>query len=344
MFAVSELLKSRAFRLSVAFLLLLLVSLLALKAGAVALSWSEFLSLLRQPVAADELQRMVVFQLRLPRILFAALVGGALALSGTAMQALFRNPLAEPGLVGLSAGAALGTVLALSMGLSGLLWTGLAGFFGGLLAMVGAYFLGRRFTGLAGMLLAGMAMNACAMSLVSLLISYASDAQLRSFSFWSLGSLTRANWTMVSVFLPWTLLWSAMICYHWRALNALLLGEREAHHLGFDLLRLRRIMIASIALLVGPLVAVTGGVAFVGLVVPHLLRLRLGADHRLLLPLSALVGAAVLVLADWLSRVVVLPAELPVGVVTSLVGGPYFLWLLARAPREQASPLRRLGA
>ena len=122
------------------------------------------------------------------------------------------------------------------------------------------------------------------------------------------------------------------------------LGEREAHHLGFDLLRTRRIMIASIALLVGPLVAVTGGVAFVGLVVPHLLRLRVGADHRLLLPLSALVGATVLVLADWLSRVVVLPAELPVGVVTSLVGGPYFLWLLARTPREQASQPRRTAA
>lgn len=341
---MSDLFKSRAARLSIAFLLLLLVLLLALKAGAVALSWSEFLSLLLHPFSAEELQRMVVFQLRLPRILFAALVGGALALSGTAMQALFRNPLAEPGLVGLSAGAAFGTVLALSMGLSGLFWTGVAGFSGGLLAMTVAYFLGRRFTGLAGMLLAGMAINACAMSFVSLMITYASDAQLRSFSFWSLGSLTRANWTMVSALLPWTLLWSAIICYHWKVLNALLLGEREAHHLGFDLLRTRRIMIASIALLVGPLVAVTGGVAFVGLVVPHLLRLRVGADHRLLLPLSALVGATVLVLADWLSRVVVLPAELPVGVVTSLVGGPFFLWLLARTPREQASQPRRAGS
>lgn len=320
----------RSVRLIIALLALLLVMLFALKAGAVAVSWPEFLSLLLQPSSSDELQRLVVFQLRLPRILFAAVVGSALALSGASMQALFRNPLAEPGLVGLSAGAAFGTVLALSIGLSGLFWIGMAGFAGGLLALAIAYHLGRRFEGLAGILLAGVAINACAMSIVSVLITYASDAQLRSYSFWSLGSLTRANWTLIGLLLPWTFIWSCVICFHWRVLNALLIGEREAHHLGFDLVRTRRIMMLSIALLVGPLIAVTGGVAFVGLIVPHLLRMRAGSDHRLLLPLSALVGAIVLVLADWLSRVVVLPAELPVGVVTSLVGGPYFLWLLAR--------------
>lgn len=326
---------SRSARLIVALISLMVVLLFALKGGAVALTWADYFSLLTRPFASDELQRMVVFQLRLPRILFAALVGGALALSGTAMQALFRNPLAEPGLVGLSAGAAFGTVLALSAGLSGLIWIGLAGFAGGLVAMMIAYALGRRFQGLAGMLLAGVAINACAMSVVSLLITYASDAQLRSYSFWSLGSLTRANWSVVGLLLPWTLLWSCVICFHWRVLNALLIGEREAHHLGFDLTRIRGIMMVSIALLVGPLIAVTGGIAFVGLVVPHLLRMRFGSDHRLLLPMSALVGAIVLVLADWLSRVVVLPAELPVGVVTSLFGGPFFLWLLMRMKAGQ---------
>lgn len=327
---MSVLSKSSGTRLAFALFLLLIVMLFALKAGSVTLSWSEFASLLFHPFSANEMQRLVVFQLRLPRILFAALVGAALALSGTAMQALFRNPLAEPGLVGISAGAAAGTVLALTLGFTGLLWTGVAGFAGGLMAIATAYVLGRKFAGLAGMLLAGIAINACAMSVVSLMITYASDSQLRSFTFWSLGSLTRANWRWVMAMLPWTLFWSCVICFKWRVLNALLIGEREAHHLGFDLIKTRRIMMVAIALLVGPLIAVTGGVAFVGLVIPHMIRMRMGSDHRLLLPMSALIGATALVLADWLSRVVVLPAELPVGVVTSMVGGPYFLWMLAR--------------
>lgn len=299
------------------------------------MTWSDFFSILLHPYTGDDLQRSVIFQLRLPRILFAALVGSALALSGAAMQALFRNPLAEPGLVGLSAGAAFGTVLALSIGLGGLLVTSLCGFAGALIAMLVAYQLGKRFPGMAGLLLAGMAINACAMSLVSLMITFGSDAQLRSFSFWALGSLSRANWPLVSALLPWSLFWMWVIARQWRALNALLLGEREAHHLGFDLVRIRRTMMVALSLLVGPLVAVTGGIAFVGLLIPHLLRMRIGADHRLLLPLSALVGASVLVFADWLSRVVVLPAELPVGVMTSLVGGPFFLWLLFRASKSR---------
>ncbi len=316
--------------LSLAALLLAVVALLALKSGAISVSWREFLSILFQPAEADAFQRSVVFQLRMPRIVFAMIVGSALAVSGTAMQALFRNPLAEPGLIGLSAGAALGAVLALMLGLGSLFMTGLAGFLGALVATLVAYVLGKKYSGMTGLLLAGIAINACAMSLVSLMITFASDAQLRSFAFWSMGSLTRASWTGVILLLPWTILWMYVICRQWRVLNALLLGEREAHHLGFDLVRVRRIMILAIAMLVGPLVAVTGGVAFVGLVVPHILRMRVGADHRLLLPLSCLVGAMTLLLADWLARVIVLPGELPVGVVTSLIGGPFFMWLLTR--------------
>lgn len=314
--------------------LLLLVALIALKSGAVSVSWYEFFSLLFQPAETDSFQRSVVLQLRLPRVLFAMIVGAALALSGAAMQALFRNPLAEPGLIGLSAGAALGAVSALTLGFSGLLATGTAGFIGALVATLIAYLLGKRYPGVAGLLLAGIAINACAMSLVSLMISFASDAQLRSYSFWSMGSLTRASWSGIWVLLPWTLFWSFVVFSQWRALNALLLGEREAHHLGFDLNRIRRLLTLAVALLVGPLVAVTGGVAFIGLVVPHIVRMRVGSDHRLLLPLSCIVGAITLVLADWLARIVVLPAELPVGVVTSLVGSPFFLWLLIRTPQS----------
>jgi iron complex transport system permease protein len=277
----------------------------------------------------------VLFELRLPRVLFAIIVGGALALSGAVMQALFRNPLAEPTLIGISAGASLGAVTALLLGFGSLLSTGLAGFAGATLATVAAYLVGRRIPGVAGLLLAGIAINAFALSLVSLLITFASDTQFRSFAFWSLGSLTRASWSSLVWLLPWSVLLSLLLVLRWRVLNALLLGEREAQHLGFDLKRVRLELIFGICLLVGPLVAVTGGIAFIGLVMPHVVRMWLGADHRLLLPMSWIGGAVALLLADGLARLVVMPAELPVGVITSLVGGPFFLWLLL-SRRDQA--------
>ena len=306
----------------------------SLKAGGLALSWSEFFSLLLGHQASDPVMRTVLFELRLPRVLFAVIVGGALALSGAVMQALFRNPLAEPTLIGISAGASLGAVSALLLGFGGLLYTGLAGFVGAIIATFAAYLVGRRYPGVAGLLLAGIAINAFALSLVSLLVTFASDAQFRSFAFWSLGSLTRASWSSLVWLLPWSVLLSLWLCTRWRVLNALLLGERETHHLGFDLVRVRRELITVICLLVGPLIAVTGGVAFIGLVVPHVLRLWRGADHRLLLPLSWVGGAIALLLADGLARLVIVPAELPVGVITSLVGGPFFLWLLLRSAQR----------
>jgi len=302
----------------------------SLKAGGLALSWSEFFSLLFGQQVSDPIMHTVLFELRLPRVLFAIIVGGALALSGAVMQALFRNPLAEPALIGISAGASLGAVSALLLGFGGLLYTGTAGFVGALIATFVAYVVGRRYPGVAGLLLAGIAVNAFALSLVSLLVTFASDAQFRSFAFWSLGSLTRASWSSLMWLLPWSVLLSLWLCQRWRVLNALLLGERETHHLGFDLVRVRRELIIVICLLVGPLIAVTGGVAFIGLVIPHVLRIWRGADHRLLLPLSWVGGAIALLLADGLARLVIVPAELPVGVITSLVGGPFFLWLLLR--------------
>jgi len=277
----------------------------------------------------------VLFELRLPRILFAIIVGGALALSGTVMQALFRNPLAEPTLIGISAGASLGAVTALMLGFGSLLASGFAGFAGAIIATSAAYLIGRRYPGVAGLLLAGIAINAFALSLVSVLITFASDTQFRSFAFWSLGSLTRASWPGLVWLLPWSVLISLWLVARWRVLNALLLGEREALHLGFALNRVRRELIIAICLLVGPLVAVTGGIAFIGLVMPHILRRWLGADHRLLLPMSWIGGAVALLLADGLALMVVMPAELPVGVITSLVGGPFFLWLLLRGTPQK---------
>lgn len=311
-------------------LVLLGLALVSLRAGAVDLAWRDFFALLLGRDVDDPLLRTVLFDLRLPRVLFAIIVGGALALSGAVMQALFRNPLAEPTLIGISSGASLGAVTALLLGFGSLLYTGLAGFAGAMLASFSAYLVGRRYAGVAGLLLAGIAINAFALSMVSLLITFASDTQFRSFAFWSLGSLTRASWASLSWLLPWSLVLSFLLVVRWRVLNALLLGEREAYHLGFELKRVRRTLIILICLLVGPLVAVTGGIAFIGLVIPHIFRIWLGADHRLLLPMSWMGGAIALLLADGLARMVVMPAELPVGVITSLVGGPFFLWLLLR--------------
>ncbi|WP_422245326.1 FecCD family ABC transporter permease [Zwartia sp.] len=317
-------------------LVLLGLMLIALRAGAVDMPWSDFFALLLGREVADPLMQTVLFELRLPRVLFAIIVGGALALSGAVMQALFRNPLAEPTLIGISAGASLGAVTALLLGFGGLLVGGLAGFAGAVMATFAAYWIGRRYPGVAGLLLAGIAINAFALSLVSVLITFASDAQFRSFSFWSLGSLTRASWSGLVWLLPWSVVISLWLVARWRVLNALLLGEREALHLGFALNRVRRELIIAICLLIGPLVAVTGGIAFIGLVMPHVLRLWLGADHRLLLPMSWIGGAMALLLADGLARLVVMPAELPVGVITSLVGGPFFLWLLLRASTNKS--------
>ena len=314
--------------LSGAMLILSCLTLLSLRAGAVDVPWSEFFALISGREAGDPILQTVLFELRLPRVLFAIIVGGALALSGAVMQALFRNPLAEPTLIGISSGASLGAVTALLFGFGSVLATGLAGFAGAMIATVAAYMVGRRMPGVAGLLLAGIAINAFTLSVVSLLITFTSDTQFRSFTFWSLGSLTRASWSSLVWLLPWSVLLSLWLVLRWRVLNALLLGEREAQHLGFDLKRVRLELIFGICLLVGPLVAVTGGIAFIGLVMPHVVRLWLGADHRLLLPMSWMGGAAALLLADGLARLVLMPTELPVGVITSLVGGPFFLWLL----------------
>jgi len=314
--------------LSGAVVVLFCLALLSLRAGAVEVPWSDFFALISGREAGDPILQTVLYELRLPRVLFAIIVGGALAVSGAVMQALFRNPLAEPTLIGISSGASLGAVTALLFGFGSVLATGLAGFAGAMIATVAAYLVGRRMPGVAGLLLAGIAINAFALSVVSLLITFTSDTQFRSFAFWSLGSLTRASWSSLVWLLPWSVLLSLWLVMRWRVLNALLLGEREAQHLGFDLKRVRLELIFGICLLVGPLVAVTGGIAFIGLVMPHVVRLWLGADHRLLLPLSWIGGAAALLLADGLARLMVMPAELPVGVITSLVGGPFFLWLL----------------
>ena len=312
-------------------LVLLGAVVLASSGGAFSIAWFELPSLVSgdaNPLTA--LQARILFEVRLPRVVFSAVVGGALALAGVVMQALFRNPLAEPGLVGISSGAALGAVIAIVLTSGSFLVVAGFAFAGSLLATGLAYHLGRAHPGVSGLLLAGIAINTVAGSVLGVLTYAADDTQLRDLTFWSMGSLAGAHWSMLIVVLPLVCVLMTLTCWQWRTLNALLLGEHEASHLGFRSVQVRRRLIVLTALLVGPLVALTGGIGFVGLVVPHLVRLLVGANHCFLMPLSVLTGAALLTLADWGARVWLAPAELPVGLVTSLVGGPFFFLLLVR--------------
>ncbi|MFA9440983.1 FecCD family ABC transporter permease, partial [Uliginosibacterium sp. sgz301328] len=312
--------------------LLVLIAIGAAASGALTIPRLRILPLLLSaPTDGEEIMwRNVLIEVRLPRIVLAIIVGGGLALSGAVMQALFRNPLAEPGLIGISLGGAMGAVAAIVLGASGLWGIAPAAFAGSLAATAMAYKLGSLRPGVANLLLAGVAINAICASFVGLFTYQANDVQLRNLTFWNMGSLAGANWSMLAWLVPLVAVLCALLIRDWRAMNALLLGEREAQHLGFDLKRLRRRLIVLTAMLVGPLVAVTGTISFVGLVVPHLIRLPLGADHRWLLPNTLVGGAIALSLADWVARLVVIPAELPIGIVTSLVGGPFLLWMLTR--------------
>lgn len=322
-------------------MLLLAAAIGGMAVGAMPLSAAQVLGALLRWLdgAPAQGQDAVVLTLRLPRVLMATLVGAALACSGATMQGLFRNPLVEPGLVGVSAGAALGAIGMIVLGgavtaasppLLGSFGIAGAAFAGGLLATLLVYLFGARRPGVATLLLAGVAINAIAMAGVGVLTYVANEHQLRDLTFWTLGSLGGTSWARLGAVAPLMLLPLLCLPGHARALNALLLGEREASLLGFDPRRLRRRLVVLAALATGAAVAMCGVIGFVGLLVPHVLRLLWGPDHRLLLPGSALAGASLMIGADAVARVVVAPSELPVGVITALLGGPFFLWLLSR--------------
>ncbi|MCG6370314.1 FecCD family ABC transporter permease [Vibrio fluvialis] len=281
---------------------------------------------------------LVIHEIRFPRTLLCMLVGAILALCGTVMQGLFRNPLAEPGIIGVSAGASLGAALAIVM-LGNLnfdaRWMNaitlpLCAFLGGALTTIVVYRLGtNKFgTSVTIMLLAGVAISAVSGAGIGYLNYVADDQMLRDLTLWSMGSFAGANWQSITL-CGITLL--GLYFYFTRramALNALLLGESEARHLGIPIQRLKRALIVLSAVGVGVTVSAAGMIGFVGLVVPHLGRMLVGPDHRNLLPVSALLGALLLTIADMFARVAAAPAELPIGIVTALVGAPFFLYLL----------------
>lgn len=283
-----------------------------------------------------------VIDIRLPRVLLALLVGAALAQAGAALQGLVRNPLAEPGLVGISSGAALAaaclTVLAppLFDAIPARFVLPAATFVGGAAAAALVLRLARidGTTRPGALLLAGLALNAMAGAGIGLFTQLASDQALRSLTFWMFGSLGKAGWPEIAVGAPLLVLTIVLIPRQAGALNALLLGEREAGHLGVDVEVLKRRVTVLVVVAAATAVALAGIIAFVGLIVPHLVRLWRGPDHRELLPLSALLGAGLLTVADTLARLALAPAELPIGILTAIVGGPFFLALLLRHRAE----------
>lgn len=284
---------------------------------------------------------IIIYDIRLPRVILGALIGASLAVSGAVMQGLFRNPLADPGIVGVSSGAGLGalsvivlgnTFLAPVIALLGLYALPLAAFFSALVFTFILYCVATRHgqTSIATMLLAGIALGAMATAYMGVLTYIADDRQLRDLTFWLLGSLAGASWMKIAATSPFFVLALLVSPFLARGLNGLALGEAAASHLGIPVQRFKGIAIVMVAAATGASVAVSGVIGFVGVVVPHLLRLIIGPDHRYLLPAAALLGASLLLLADAVSRTIVAPAELPIGIVTAAVGAPVFLWILLR--------------
>ncbi|OIN59976.1 Fe3+-siderophore ABC transporter permease [Arsenicibacter rosenii] len=291
--------------------------------------------------AVDAQQETILLVIRLPRILLGVLVGAVLSMAGASIQGLFRNPLADPGLIGISSGASLMAVVMIVLqinlftglsALSGLYALSLAAFTGATGATLLVYFLSRQGgrTVVSTMLLVGIAVNVLCEACRGLLVYLADDTQLRAISFWSLGSLGGATREILSVAGPFLLIPLLLLPRLGRSLNAFTLGESQAGHLGVHVGRLKGSVILLTTLGVGVAVSVSGMIGFVGLVVPHLIRQMAGADNRLVLPASGLLGAIILTLADLLARTLVAPAELPIGIITGMAGAPVFLSILLK--------------
>ena len=320
---------------------LALACLVSLQVGATDVTLTAMLMKLMQGEALSQMERVVLYDIRLPRLAMGILVGAALAVSGAAMQGLFRNPLADPGIVGVGSGAGLGAILAIVLGALLPAWiidsignhlVPFAAFLGGWGSTILLYRVSTRHgrTSVATMLLAGIALGALAGALSGVLVYIANDQQLRDLTFWGLGSLSGASWAKVLSAGPLILLSIGAALMLGRGLNGLALGEATAAHIGIDVQHMKSIAILAVAGATGAAVAVSGGIGFIGIVVPHLLRLASGPDHRTLLLNSALLGATLLILADVIARIIIAPAELPIGIVTAVLGAPVFLWILLK--------------
>ncbi|MEU3056348.1 FecCD family ABC transporter permease [Streptomyces griseus] len=337
--------RSRAFVLTAVLSLALLAGcLLSAAIGAYNIPLGDVLSSVQHRIglggqALDRVGESVLWNVRLPRVALAVLVGASLGCAGALMQGVFGNPLAEPGVIGISAGAAVGAVASIALGLTFFgNWTiTVFAFVAGLATVLLVYALSRSGgrTEVVTLILTGIAVNAFAGALIGLFIFFADNAQITQITFWQLGSLSQATWPKVLAVLPCALAGLLIAPFYSRKLDLLALGERPARHLGVDVERLRIVLVLVVALLTAAAVAVAGIISFVGLLVPHLLRMANGPGHRFLVPGSALGGALILVAGDLAARTVAAPAELPLGVLTALFGSPFFFWLLRRTRRKQ---------
>jgi iron complex transport system permease protein len=325
-------------------LVLLVIAVIAAAVGAAGIPFPRLIAAFG--IAAGdpsfiERDALVLWSIRLPRIALAAVIGGLLAAAGTIMQGLFRNPLADPGLVGVSSGGALAAAGTIVLGDKVLAAAGIAlpvailpfaAFIGSLITTIVLYRFATREgrTSIATFLLGGLAIAALAGAGIGLLVFLADDRQLRDITFWMLGSLGGATWAKLEATAPFLAVIVIALPFVARGLDLLVLGEAEAFYGGIAVERLKRIGIVLVAAATGAAVSVSGVIGFVGIIVPHLLRLSIGAGHRLLLPGSVLFGAALLLAADTVARVIAAPAELPIGIVTALLGAPFFLGLLLR--------------
>ncbi|AXK37646.1 iron ABC transporter permease [Streptomyces armeniacus] len=323
---------------------LAVLALLSVGSGAYGIPLSDVLGSLAHRAGLggaplDRVGESVLWNVRLPRVVLGLLVGASLGCAGALMQGMFGNPLAEPGVIGISSGAAVGAVASIAFGLGFLgNWTvTVCAFAAGLATVLLVYVLSRSGgrTEVVTLILTGIAVNAFAGALIGLFLFFADNAALTQITFWQLGSLAQATWAKVLAVLPCALAGLCVAPLYARRLDLLALGERPARHLGVDVERLRIVLVLVVALLTAAAVAVAGIITFVGLVIPHLLRMAAGPGHRFLVPGSALGGAVVLVAADLAARTVVAPAELPLGVLTALIGSPFFFWLLRRTRRRQ---------
>lgn len=320
--------------LALMLIVLLAAMVLAANLGAMSLS----LRRLWQAPFSD-LSWQIWLNIRLPRVLLAVVTGMALAVSGAVMQGVFRNPLADPGLLGISSGAglavAIAVVIPLALPSAVALWLPMiAAFTGSLLVTLLIFSFSQLARGnLSRLLLVGIAINALCGAAVGVLSWLSNDQQLRQLSLWGMGSLSQAQWPALLACLVLIAPTLLLLQRRARHLNLLQAGEEDAHYMGVDVKRTQHQLLILSALLVGTAVSVSGVIGFVGLVVPHVMRFCLGSDHRGLLPGSALAGAILLLLADTLARTLVIPAEMPVGLLTSLLGGPWFLWLILRQQR-----------
>ena len=325
-------------------LVLLGGSILSLALGAVEISASAVVGILLHHLGFEggpsftAAQDSVLWGIRLPRLALGALVGAGLGVAGASLQGIFRNPLADPQLIGVSSGAALGSTLGIILlgGALGSLAGPIGAFFGGLAAGIAVYSIARHQgrTEVVTLVLAGIAVAAIGSAGAGVLSFAVDEPGLRSAIFWALGNLSVATWDLVWVTAGFVAVGVAALPFFARSLDLTLLGEREAHHLGVDVEKVRMLVLGLATLTVGATVAAAGVIGFVGLLVPHGIRLAVGPGHRVLLPASAVGGAALVVLADLAARTMASPVEVPVGLLTAVVGGPFFLWLLRRTRRE----------